>query len=257
MKLREKLIYYYSIKSKHSNYQMLPYVLKDLVSVDEIKIKSRFEEERLAYIIKNIKVKEKYILDIGGNIGFFTFELLRKGAKRVDYFEGNKSLCNFVRIASKILGINNLKIYNKYFNFESFVKKRYDIVLLMNVLHHIGDDFGNKNISKDAAKKYIIKNLNNLSYITKILILQFGFNWKGDIRKCLFKYGTKREMIRFVKNGVKRNWNIKNIGIAEIDNGKIIYKDISNRNVKRNNNLGEFLNRPIFILESKNFKKNL
>lgn len=33
----------------------------------------------------------KSVLDIGGNSGFFTFELIEKGAKKIHYYEGNKA----------------------------------------------------------------------------------------------------------------------------------------------------------------------
>lgn len=78
-----------------------------------------------------------------------------------------------------------------------------------------------------------------------------GFNWKGDSKECLFENGTKAEMEQFLKEGTKDYWNILFIGIAEKQNNDIIYQEMNKDNNKRQDDLGEFLNRPIFILKSK------
>ena len=44
---------------------------------------------------------------------------------------------------------------------------------------------------------------------------------------------------------------IRNIGIAESAGDKIIYNELDSKNIERQDSLGEFLNRPIFIMESK------
>lgn len=249
---KTKLMKLYSLGSKHSNYQMLSNKLSSIISSSEIEVKSRYEIERLNYILNNIHVNSKSVLDIGGNTGFFTFEMLDSGAKKVHYYEGNKVHAEFVKLSSKILDVNDkVDITNDYFIFESNkYKSKYDIVLLLNILHHIGDDYGDKKISIEKAKETIIEQLNSLSTISKVIIFQLGFNWKGNRDMCLFENGTKREMIDFVENGTINYWEIIKIGIAESQNGIIRYCDLNNKNISRNNELGEFLNRPIFIMKS-------
>ena len=85
---------------------------------------------------------------------------------------------------------------------------------------------------------------------TNFLIFQLGFNWKGDTKQCLFEHGTKSEMIQFIKDGIKGFWEIIEIGVAEKKDGVVTYEPLNVFNVKRNDTLGEFLNRPIFILKS-------
>ena len=63
--------------------------------------------------------------------------------------------------------------------------------------------------------------------------------------------GTKREIIEFVEEGTKDSWVIRNIGIAESAGDNIIYNELNSKNIERQDSLGEFRNRPIFILESK------
>jgi len=242
----------YKQSSKHSNYQVLSKKLSSLIG-DDINIKSRHEWERLDFILKNVYVKDKYIIDIGGNTGFFSFELIEAGAKHIDYYEGNETHAAFVNLASKVLCVTEkIRIINNYHNFEDELNgKNYDIALLLNVLHHVGDDYGDKNITIEMAKKKILQQLNSLADKVSIAIFQLGFNWKGNKNHCLFENGTKKELIDFVHRGVSNYWEILKIGAAESETGKITYNRLTSNNMKRNDSLGEFLNRPILILKSK------
>ena len=89
-----------------------------------------------------------------------------------------------------------------------------------------------------------------MSYYVSILVLQLGYNWKGDREKCLFKQGTKEEIISFIKESCDKYWVILEIGIAEKFDNCVVYKAISDQNKARNDAIGEFLNRPIFIMKS-------
>ena len=77
----------YQMKSKHSNYQSIPKVLKNIIGDEGLDVESRYETSRLEYILKKVDLKEKTILDIGGNTGFFSIESLNRGAKNVVYYE--------------------------------------------------------------------------------------------------------------------------------------------------------------------------
>lgn len=252
-----KLKNMYCEKSKHSNYQILSKKLRGKIGAIDTDVKNNYEYERLEYILRKIDIKNKRILDIGGNTGFFTFEMINNGASFVHYYEGNKTHAEFVRLSSEVLDVKNkIKITNKYFSFDrkdKLEEGKYDIVFLLNVLHHIGDDYGDDKISKDMAKKGIISQLNSLSEITNILIFQLGFNWKGNRNIGLFKNGTKKEVIDYITNRTKSNWKITEIGIPQLLQNKIKYCDLNNSNIERDDKLGEFLNRPIFIMESRRY----
>ncbi|HVX00676.1 MAG TPA: hypothetical protein VHA52_09630, partial [Candidatus Babeliaceae bacterium] len=198
----------YSESSKHSNYQILPESVANLLVNYSITVKSRFERERLSCILSHIDPKGKCVLDIGGNTGFFSVEILDKGAKRVAYFEGNKSHADFVSLATSILGYSKkIKIYNRYYSFTED-KFTYDIALLLNVLHHVGDDYGNTDSSIEDAKRLILSQLNFMAYRAKVIVFQLGFCWKGNQDLLLFKNGTKSEMIDFIVEGSKDYWTV-------------------------------------------------
>lgn len=250
--IKDELIRLYQKNTKHSNYQRLPKRIA-LEIEDKVFVNTRFEEERLEYICRNVEICDKSILDIGGNSGYFTFELIEKGGK-LDYWEGNKEHAEFVKLLSRYFNISTdkLKITNNYYPFDCLNRDKYDVILLLNVLHHVGDDFDDKNITIENAKSKIIQNLNRLSINTSYLVFQLGYNWKGNRNCCLFQYGTKQELIQFILEGITNNWDVLKIGIPEKIDNRIVYCDLGEKNILRDDSLGEFLNRPLFILKSKN-----
>lgn len=248
MKEIAKLKELYKNTSKHSNYQVLSEELRQFFDSNDIEIQSRNEKARLDYILQNIDIKNKSILDIGGNTGYFTFELLANGAKYTKYYEGNKEHAEFVRLASDVLNIGHqLSVNNEYYDFNE--SDKFDIVLLLNVLHHVGDDFGNNDLSREKALAKIIEHLNFMMTHTDVLVFQLGFNWKGDVLLPLFSNGTKKELIDFISNNLDKKYRIFKIGIAEKKAEGIVYSDLNEKNIIRDDSLGEFLNRPIFIIK--------
>ncbi len=241
----------YAKASKHSNYQILSTRLSSILPPEEIEIQSRYENERLDYLLKKIVIEDKTALDVGANTGFFSFELLEHGLRHIHYYEGNKDHADFVRIAAGVLEVaDKIKITNSYLSFNDELTIAYDIILLFNVLHHVGEDYGNESLTIKGAKEQILAQLLSLHGTADIIIFQLGFNWKGNRNLGLFENGTKKEMIDFVTSGVKGMFSIDSIGIAERKNGNIVYKDLSEKNIERDDSLGEFLNRPLFILKS-------
>lgn len=248
--VKEKLIQLYNKNSKHSGYQKLASSLEEIIDESKLKMSSRYEKERLDYIISKINLQGKNILDIGGNTGFFTFESSQRGARNIDFYEGNIAHAQFVELGVEYLGLEDrIHVHKEYYSFEENEKK-YDIVFLMNVLHHFGDDYGDSSIALDGAKKNIILQLNCMAEKTEYMIFQMGFNWKGNRAKGLFANGTKEELIRYIKEGTKEYWKILDIGVAEMISGAVSYVDLNNYNKQRKDELGEFLNRPIFIMKS-------
>lgn len=250
----EELKQLYINQSKHSNYQKLPELIRNLIGEKGLSINSRYEAERLSYILSKVDCFKKTIVDIGGNTGYFTFELLKASPLKVKYYEGNFEHYQFVSNAVKLLKVENkVECFNSYLNFDSSDSDvgRADIGILLNVLHHIGDDYGAKNISIVAAKQKILESLNFMATQCEILIFQLGFCWKGNRDLMLFENGTKLELISFIESGISKSWEVTDIGIPELVQDEIKYVDKNDANLERNDSFGEFLNRPLFILKKK------
>lgn len=246
----EKLLELYNKKSKHSSYQQLPEVLNSFFFRNITQSISRYEKERMKWVKEKISLQGKSVLDIGGNTGYFSFEAISAGANDVTYIEGNKEHAEFVGMSADLLRYD-ITVINEYLDFVAYpLKKNHDIVFLFNVIHHFGDDFGQQDSSISEAKNRMSNAINFFADKCSELVLQMGFCWKGDRDKPLFQNGTKKEMIGFVTDAAYPNWKINHIGIAEGGNYTTCYKDLSPENIHRNDALGEFRNRPIFILKS-------
>lgn len=242
----------YGRESKHSNYQILSNRLSSIIGKDQVDVHSRYERERFDYMLDKISIKGKSILDIGGNSGFFTFESIESGAGKVHYFEGNKAHADFVKLAAEVLGCSiYIKITNDYYNFKANGLDGYDIVFLLNIIHHIGDDYDADVSSVDVAKRLMMKQLNSIAEKSDLLVFQLGFNWKGNRNKCLFEKGTKKELIEFITGSTAGVWEIMHVGIPVRRNGSVVYADLDDINIARDDSLGEFLNRPLFIMRSR------
>ena len=249
MRKSAKLKALYSEASKHSGYQIIPAALRHILSNDDISVKSRYEQERMEFLKKNLDLKGKKILDVGGNTGFFSFDCLDAGASELVYVEGNKTHAKFVKEASNELK-NNIIVHNKYLNFEESLEEApFDVVLLFNVIHHLGDDYDDKNISIEKAKEKMADGINYFHDKTEFLVLQMGYCWKGDRTKLLFENGTKREMIKFVEKAIYGKWNILHMGIPEIKDAKTIYNAFNSKNIERNDELGEFKKQAYFYFK--------
>jgi len=244
----------YNRTSKHSNYQVLARSLRAILQQDSLKIITRYEIERLDFILSRCSVVGKVIADIGGNTGFFSLECAAHGASTVLYFEGNEVHGEFVKEAVRVLSLDKVvEVSTKYLHFRDDFNCHVDVCFLLNVLHHIGDDFGDSAISRDEAKKEILESLSYMSRKARVLIFQLGFNWKGDRNLPLFEHGTKAELIDFIRKGTVDDWEIANIGIAQRTEYGVEYHEINEKNIQRDDRLGEFLNRPILIMRSKKF----
>lgn len=235
---------------KHSAYQKIPHRLADLIDLDGIEIRPKHEDARFAYISSRIDLGGKSAVDIGANTGYFTFRMLDAGCSHVTAYEGAPEHYQFLKLAVEALGeTGKVAVRHEYFELTT-ATPGFDVALLLNVVHHLGDDYGTVDISMADAKAAMLSQINGMTNHSRTLVLQMGFNWKGDIRKCLFDGGTKGEMIDFIAKGTADKWKIEHIGIATVTSGKIIYADLDESNVRRDDSLGEFLNRPIFILSA-------
>jgi hypothetical protein len=141
---------------------------------------------------------------------------------------------------------------NIFVNFTGSLEPTVDIILCLNVLHHVGDDFGDKNLSLSDAKNQIKRHLQQLARHGQQCFFQLGFNWQGSVEQPLFPDGSKVELIDFVTEACKGFWDIKQVSIFDpkLDNYMLADAEL----LSRYDEIGEFLNRPIFLLDSLVYK---
>jgi cyclopropane fatty-acyl-phospholipid synthase-like methyltransferase len=255
---KEDVLQFKAILARHdpeTGYSILPERFNALVAGTADENRPVFHErERFDFFRRHVDFAGKSCLDIGCNTGYFLFSMLDAGARRVTGYEGRKSCGEFVEAVIAKTGCQDrFAFFNEFYEFAAG-SDRYDVALLLNVLHHLGGDYGAGQPDMAHAKHQFLEQLNGLSARVGTLIFQLGFNWKGDRRHGLFEHGTKAEMIAFIRAGTFDHWHIEQIGVAEkAADGHVAYQPLDDHNGGRNDALGEFLNRPLFILRSKQF----
>jgi len=208
-----------------------------------------YEAERADFMRRSLPIEGFSVLDIGANIGYFTLDAILAGAAKVVSIEGGEADCQLINMQAQLLELSHrIEVSRATFDFEDRHQKKYDMILCLNVLHHVGRYFGAPDICLPKAKDKIIEYLNSLSKITKYCWFQMGYNWKGDESLPLFECGLKGEVIAFLKENISEAWRIREIGILDPDTRNYLAND---ENLERFDNIGEFGNRPLFLLESR------
>lgn len=238
----------YQRDSKHSSYQQVhPMVSPLLGSKEDLPI-GKLEAQRQQFFARQVDYAGARVLDIGANTGYFSFAAVHAGAAEVDCYEGNLPHAEFVRSAAAELDLSDrLRVHPRYFSFAP-TGVRHDIGLCLNVLHHLGDDFGDRTLTIEQARQRMLGGLRTMADSVTTLILQIGFNWKGDVRYPLFAGGEKAAMVDFVQQGVAGAWSVAALAVPDPASG--VYEALSPRNLARNDAIGEFRNRPVFVLRS-------
>jgi len=238
-------------RSKHSHYQLLHPSIEALLG-NIPQSSGRHEAHRQCYMARRLPLRDLRVLDIGANTGYFTFAALADGAHKVVSQEGNAEHARFMALVAERMRLNHrLEVRPRYYNFEEPSNDYFDVIFCLNVLHHLGDDFGDRQIRLGSAKAEMLTALNQLSLQTRHLWMQLGFNWKGDRYCPLFPEGTKANVIDFVCQGTKGHWRIDDI--AAVNPKTLDYEPMGDHNLGRFDALGEFLNRPLFLMSSLRF----
>ena len=238
-----------------SGYRVLPERFNALlIGTPDANQRRYHERERFAFFQRHVDFSDKRCLDIGCNHAYFLFSALDAGASQVTGYEGQKTCGEFVEAAiAKSGSQDKFSFFNEYYQFGED-PQRHDVGLLLNVLHHLGGVYGAGELGMAEAKRGFLDQLNRMSAQVGTLIFQLGFNWKGDPKLGFFPNGSKAEMIDFIRTGTAGHWQIEQIGVAEQGaDGSVSYQALDERNIARDDALGEFLNRPVFILRSQRF----
>ena len=176
-------------------------ILRKLFGGDRFFNLITYIEEEVYFIKKKLK-KKLYFLDYGcGNMNFTNFLI----KKKIIY----RAVCvDNYRLNDKQLLNKNCEYINLREN-KSFLKKKFDATIIIDVLHHIGVDKCNNTLKKicNASKYVIIKDHFEYGYISR-QILRIG-DWFGN-------YGTT---INIPKNYfTKKKWQLtlKKLKLNEI-----------------------------------------
>lgn len=239
-------------QSKHADYQSLHPTVAALFGDDVPPARGRHEAQRWAVMQAVTPPAGQRVWDIGANTGYFSMAAIGAGAAHVTAQEGNIAHARFIALCGRALGLaERLRPVAGYCTFASDapMPAKVDITLCLNVLHHLGDDFGDPALSQDAALHAMTDALNHLASHTRHLWLQLGFNWKGDIHHPLFAGGTKAALLDYVTQAAALHWHAPDIWLYDPASGQ--FAPPTSATMARLDSLGEFLNRPLIHLRSR------
>jgi len=109
---------------------------------------------RSADLVFKYSVKDKSVLDVGCKYGYFCHEALKRGAVEVAGVEISEQN---VKVAREVVELWNHKIEIRNADFMSIPdSQRYDVVLFLNVMHHILSPVMAMKKLNSIAKKMVI-----------------------------------------------------------------------------------------------------
>lgn len=212
------------------------------------------DKQRADFMFRQHNVSGQRVLDIGANQGFLTIEAALSGAERVDAFESNDVDGAFLsQAASQLTGLEKVTAHPVNYDFDQSNDDRWNCVICLNVLHHIGRYFDSHIQVLDEAKALMRQHLKRLLSPGACVWLQLGYNWQGNTQRPMFPSGTKQEMTDFVAELIEPYANLAVIGIYNHHTQR--YEVVSNQDRghglwSRVESLGEFGNRPLYLIQS-------
>lgn len=212
------------------------------------------DHERASFMFENKSVHHARVLDIGANQGYFTVEAALRGAGQVDAYESNAIDGDFLFRASQAFAeLQSVRSLTLGYDFHVPNQGRWSDVICLNVLHHTGRYFDEGVDNMLDAKATMAKHLQGLLTGGASVWFQLGFNWKGDEKQPMFEHGTKREMTEYVDRLLAGRGRIAKIGIynpcSEMYE-QATFGDWAHPLWARVERLGEFANRPLYLIES-------
>lgn len=256
-------------KSRHFFYQKIP----DFISGKRNTLKTDQDEMRLKWFLKFFKTKNLKLLDIGSNFGYMCLNLSKRKKYQCTGYESEEQVHKFASKLKKKSRLKNIFFFNRKLKFSDLNNlKEYDIVFLLNVLHHAGHTY-DKNKVKNSNNwiNYTINYLKKIKKKSRYIFFQTGNSNFG------IQYFNNKNTFRIIPQIMEKSgWKIKKIGIVENFNSKILsYKTYNQSDIKsiplitcqrnKKNNLVEyklknkiifryktgFLQRPLWICERK------
>lgn len=193
------------------NYSWLPERAEDQLGIktenykeDEFGIKPRFK------LIKNklSSLNIKNVIDIGGNSGYFSLELLdKKVISKSSVYDVDRDVLNFGEKISKDLKLQNFINFTQKDLSLNNVKDlpNADLVLCLNLIHHAGSLFDVDIVNKIGWERYSARFLSILKKKYKYAIIGVGFK---STKPANWPVIDKLRPIYFSKIIEKSGWKI-------------------------------------------------
>lgn len=212
------------------------------------------DAERAMFMFDNQDVAGMSMVDIGANQGYFSVECALRGARRVRAYESDPTDGAFLAdVSAYFPALKAIEVCPYAYDFNRSDADEKGGVICLNVLHHVGRYFDGHVTSLPAAKALMGRYLQGLLASGSDVWLQLGYNWQGDPLRPMLPNGTKREMTAFVLSLLEDKGRVEKIGIYNPDSlafEAVAYADDGNPLWNKLTHLGEFANRPLYLIKS-------
>ncbi|MGC3983327.1 MAG: class I SAM-dependent methyltransferase [Pseudorhodoferax sp.] len=168
---------------KHGVYQQLPaFLVRDFGVTAPVDERWRGDRTRLDYLRTRIDFHGLRVVDIGANTGFFSLTLAHDDAAQVTAVEPDPANSAFLRAVAQHYGLGQMQTSSTPVTLDTVAAlPASDLVLLLNVLHHAGDDFDRRHVPEPGAlAAYMTEYLSRLARTTERMVFQLGYNWCGN-----------------------------------------------------------------------------
>lgn len=217
MVTREELLERWSSHGKHRNYQQLPdFISSDFGISAPIDEQWRGDTSRLHYLRSRLDFHGARVLDIGANTGFFSLSLAHDEQAIVTAVEPDADNLRFIQWIGEHYGLSNLATSGIPATLETLdALPDSDIILLLNVLHHAGDDFDGHLVKRtEELKDYLAAYLSKISRKCTTLIFQMGYNWCGNKATPIMPVRRPFVMVDYLREVFDQSgWKIAHVGV--------------------------------------------
>lgn len=222
----------YHDASKHSVYQSVPaFVSRALGYQEEIHSFWRSDRPRYDYLRQRLDFQASARgADIGANTGYFSLNLAYDQPDLViAAYEMNPRHAEFIRLTAAAFALEHLKVRAESCDFAGLAGlPAFDVVFLLNVLHHAGFDF-DRHVPDDncAFTEYAIGYLARLREHSRTLVFQVGSNRGGDKQRPLFAYDDDVARLDWLSRVlIASGWTATHLGYARISpGGAVVFCD--------------------------------
>lgn len=228
--LVDRLHALYRDSSKHSVYQSVPaFMARRLGYQEEIHSLWRSDQPRYDYIAERLEVGRCItVADIGANTGFFSLNLAQaRPDLQIDAFEMNPRHAEFIALAAQAFDLS-INVRSQSCDLAGIGRlPEYDVVILLNVLHHAGFDFDAHLADDNAAfDAHAVAYLTTLRTRTRRLVFQIGSNRGGDKMRPLFPRDDDAKRLGWIGRTLRAaGWKIDAVGYAQLEDDVVRFRD--------------------------------
>ena len=264
--LKNFLLERYNDGSKHSIYQNIPSFIEAELQLNP-KLDNLWRSDTPRWnLLKDFFRENPFsnVADVGANTGYFSFNFAREfPGSKVTALELNENHADFIKKLADYFEVRNVQSKCEKITLEN-VKNFpvHDVILYMNIAHHIGHDFNPEVSNKNTLDKDITSILSGLSKKCTWMVFQMGYNWGGNKQKPIIELNDDLKKFSWTKDIFDNSgFEVAQTSIAtkvgevmeyrEIDiavSDEQLQQQLNDLKVEENS---EFFRRPFFILRSK------